>query len=95
MGKVEQRSAWHAVSGGASPNIEPGQDQCVAILSNFSSTEEWWLRARKKAPKDLRRDFDTVVILVHWSLWKEHNDRIFQQVFSTASKVFELITEDI
>jgi hypothetical protein len=36
-----------------------------------------------------------VVILVHWSLWKERNGRIFQQVFSTASKIFELITEDI
>jgi hypothetical protein len=63
--------------------------------SNFSSTEEWWLRARKKAPKDLRRDFDTVAILVHWSLWKERNGRIFQQVLSTTSRVFELITEEI
>jgi hypothetical protein len=63
--------------------------------SNFSSTEEWWLRARKKAPKDLRRDFDTVAILVHWSLWKERNGRIFQQVLSTISRVFELITEEI
>jgi hypothetical protein len=63
--------------------------------SNFTNTKEWWQRARKKAPKDLRRDFDMVVILVHWSLWKERNGRIFQQVFSTASKIFELITEDI
>jgi hypothetical protein len=30
-----------------------------------SSTEEWWLLVRKRAPKSVRRDFDAVVILVH------------------------------
>jgi hypothetical protein len=61
----------------------------------FGSTEEWWLMARKRAPKSMRRDFDTVAILVHWRVWKERNSRIFQQEFSTANRVFELIIEDI
>jgi hypothetical protein len=55
----------------------------------------WWLAARKRAPKNLRRDFDTVVILVHWRIWKERNARIFQQKSSTVDQVFELIIEDI
>jgi hypothetical protein len=61
----------------------------------FGSTEEWWLMARKRAPKNIRRDFDTVAILVHWRIWKERNSRIFQQECSTADRVFELIIEDI
>jgi hypothetical protein len=47
------------------------------------------------APKNLRRDFDTVAILVHWRLWKERNARIFQQKICTTGRVFELIVEDI
>jgi hypothetical protein len=62
---------------------------------DFLSTEAWWLVARKMAPKKLRRDFDTIVILVHWRLWKERNSRIFQQEFSSVDHVFELIIEDL
>jgi hypothetical protein len=47
------------------------------------------------APKPLRRDFDTVAILVHWRLWKERNAHIFQQNFYSIQRVFELIIEDI
>jgi hypothetical protein len=57
--------------------------------------EEWWLQARKQAPKNLRRDFDTVTILVHWRVWKERNAWIFGQEFSSAERVFELIIEDV
>src|SRR4051812_16078814 len=61
----------------------------------FGSTEEWWLMTRKRAPKSMRRDFDTVVILMHWTIWKGRNSRIFQQECSMANRVFELIIEDI
>jgi hypothetical protein len=61
----------------------------------YRNTEEWWLQARKRAPKNLRRDFDTVTILVHWRIWKERNARIFQQKFSPINRVFELIIEDL
>jgi hypothetical protein len=61
----------------------------------YQSTEEWWIKARKVAPKNLRRDFDTAVILVHWRIWKERNGRIFRQEINTADRVFELIVEDL
>jgi hypothetical protein len=51
--------------------------------------------ARKRAPKNLRRDFDTVAILVHWRIWKERNARIFQQESNAVDRLFELIMEDI
>ena len=62
---------------------------------NFQSTEDWWLAARKSAPKELRRDFDTFSMLVHWRIWKERNARIFQQISSPVSRVFEMIIEDL
>lgn len=63
--------------------------------NNFLSTEDRWLSARKRAPKNLRRDFDTFTILVHWILWKERNTRIFQQEHSSVDRVFELIIKDL
>jgi hypothetical protein len=53
------------------------------------------LEARGRAPSQLKRDFDTVAILVHWRIWKERNARIFQHEVSTVEKVFELIVEDV
>uniref|UniRef100_A0A8I6WDL2 Reverse transcriptase zinc-binding domain-containing protein n=1 Tax=Hordeum vulgare subsp. vulgare TaxID=112509 RepID=A0A8I6WDL2_HORVV len=31
----------------------------------FSNTEDWWLQARKLVPKPMRRNFDTISILIH------------------------------
>jgi hypothetical protein len=58
-------------------------------------TEEWWIEARKVVPKAIRRDFDTISILLHWQVWKERNARIFQNEFSTVGRVLELIIEEI
>jgi hypothetical protein len=64
-----------------------GRDGC--------NTEDWWTEARKRAPKCLRRDFDTTTILIHWRIWKERNARIFQHEACRVDRVFELIMEDI
>jgi hypothetical protein len=62
---------------------------------DYRSTEEWWQDARKRAPKKVRHDFDTFVILVHWRIWKERNARIFQSQLSTVTRVFELFVDDV
>lgn len=58
-------------------------------------TEDWWLRARNAAPERFKREFDAVVILVHWRLWKERNARIFDGVASSPDRVVEAIIEDL
>jgi hypothetical protein len=59
--------------------------------STFLSTEHWWLLVRKRAPKTLRHDFDAVVILVYWRIWKERNSRVFDKVQHSPVDVFEMI----
>lgn len=71
---------------GASFPIPDGDDK---------STEDWWLRARKAAPKQLRRDFDAVAILVHWRIWKERNARIFEGVATDPARVVSRVIEDL
>jgi Leucine-rich repeat (LRR) protein len=43
-----------------------------------SELAHWWLASRKRVPKPQRRSFDSLVLLVAWSLWKERNRRVFQ-----------------
>uniref|UniRef100_A0ACD5X5Q6 Uncharacterized protein n=1 Tax=Avena sativa TaxID=4498 RepID=A0ACD5X5Q6_AVESA len=63
--------------------------------SNFASTEDWWLQVRKRAPKSNHRDFDAVVILVYWRIWKERNSRVFESTQHYPKEIFDLIREDI
>jgi hypothetical protein len=43
----------------------------------------------------MRKDFDAVVILVHWHIWKERNSRVFDNVHHSAEDVFEMIRGEI
>jgi hypothetical protein len=63
--------------------------------ASFVDTADWWLCARKCAPKTHRRNFDTVAILVHWRIWKERNSRVFDNTGHSHREVFEAIRDDI
>ena len=62
---------------------------------NFSSMEDWWLKAREGIPKPMKKNFDTIVILLHWRIWKERNARIFDNVATSADRVRDLVIQDI
>jgi len=38
----------------------------------------WWARSSKQVPKELRKGLNSLVILVAWELWKEHNSCVFE-----------------
>jgi hypothetical protein len=42
--------------------------------------EPWWLSARDRVTASDIRKFDTLVILVAWSLWKHRNARVFGNI---------------
>jgi nuclear pore complex protein Nup210 len=52
----------------------------VALPHLTESLEDWWLRARRVVQKSDRRRFDSLVILVAWTLWKQRNARVFGNV---------------
>lgn len=40
----------------------------------------WWLEARKTIPTKQRRGFDTLVVVIAWSIWKQRNARVFGRI---------------
>jgi hypothetical protein len=49
------------------------------ILSPNSTScfHSWWSKAVNRLPKDLRKDFNSLVILVTWEIWKHRNACVF------------------
>lgn len=47
----------------------------------------WWLHQRARIDTVNRKLFDSLLLLVAWSLWKERNARVFGRPASTASAV--------
>ncbi|KAG0551010.1 hypothetical protein BDA96_01G387000, partial [Sorghum bicolor] len=48
---------------------------------------DWWLRSRQHLQVDGREAFDSLVLLVAWSLWKERNSRVFRGAASAVQVV--------
>jgi len=55
---------------------------------------EWWIGNRKLVPKFFRRGFDSFVLLIGWSLWKERNHRTFQAGATSPPSLAMLIKEE-
>jgi len=55
---------------------------------------EWWIGNRKLVPKFFRRGFDSFVLLIGWSLWKERNHRTFQAGATSPPRLAMLIKEE-
>jgi predicted nucleic acid-binding protein len=49
--------------------------------------ERWWTEARKRLRKEDRRGFDTFVLLIAWTLWKQRNARVFGNLERQLSTV--------
>lgn len=55
----------------------------------------WWTSSRKWLPKELRRGFDSLLLLVGWLLWKERNVRTFRRIASSAQQLVEAIEQEV
>jgi hypothetical protein len=59
-----------------------------------STLVDWWLTSRKRIHKDARKSFDTFMLLVSWSIWKERNNRVFNGVSSQPQRLAKLVLEE-
>jgi len=67
-------------------HLGPGHDSTVA---------DWWLQTRDAVPDTFMRAFDSLVLLVSWVIWKERNNRTFNNATKTTIQVLALISDEI
>jgi len=62
--------------------------------SSHSPLSTLWMDGQYSVPAQLRRGFDSTVLLVSWRLWKERNSRTFDNSVSMVQQVAKLVLEE-
>ena len=75
--------------------LRKGNLQRLTPTPSASDFVLWWLQSRKQLRKQMRKPFDSLVILVTWILWKERNQRIFQKVALPITDLINLISDEM
>jgi len=57
------------------------------VLGDDGDIADWWLLQRRRVDKASRPLFDSLLLLVAWSIWKERNARVFGRAPAPASAV--------
>ena len=54
----------------------------------------WWMRILYLFPDNCKRGLNSLIILVAWSLWKDHNDIVFNGAVLNVQLVLKQICEE-
>ena len=65
------------------------------LPSGVSRLVGWWQDSRALLPQHLRRGFDSLVVLVSWTLWKERNARTFDNTSCTPTQTVAKVKEEL
>ena len=56
--------------------LQPLQLQSLVPMEDVDNAD-WWLLQRRRVDLASRPLFDSLLLLVAWSIWKERNARVF------------------
>ena len=69
---VFARQVWHLCFVETETNLS-------FMPTGQESLQDWWNSAQKQVTKAHRKDFDAMVMLVCWCIWKQRNGRVFRR----------------
>ncbi|WVZ95364.1 hypothetical protein U9M48_041137 [Paspalum notatum var. saurae] len=55
--------------------------------------QDWWRKAVRRVPKEIRKGFNSLVILVAWSIWKHRNRCVFDGMQPATSAVAQEVLD--
>uniref|UniRef100_A0A0A8Z6H5 Uncharacterized protein n=1 Tax=Arundo donax TaxID=35708 RepID=A0A0A8Z6H5_ARUDO len=58
-------------------------------------TKDWWNALIQECSRAQRRKTTAIVMVALWNVWKERNQRVFEDKTSLPSHVFSLIKEEL
>jgi hypothetical protein len=56
--------------------------------------EDWWRNASLRVPGQLKKGFDSLVVLGTWVIWKHRNSCVFNGVAPSVLAVLEMVKEE-
>ncbi|KAF8695940.1 hypothetical protein HU200_036816 [Digitaria exilis] len=62
--------------------------------NQLAEFQEWWSSSRKRIQTADRKSFDTLVVLVAWSLWLERNARTFGRQSRNTAQLIQDINQE-
>ena len=78
---------WFAV-------LEMVRLQEVAPGLNDTTFADWWLQAVQRIPRGCHKGFNSLVILVAWSLWKLRNGCVFDGASPILDSILRTVDEE-
>ncbi|RCV40403.1 hypothetical protein SETIT_9G050600v2, partial [Setaria italica] len=54
----------------------------------------WWRRAISSVPKEVRKGFNSLIILIAWEVWKHRNDCVFDNSRPNILKVVSSVSTE-
>jgi hypothetical protein len=67
----------------------------LSLDNALCSLDDWWSRAVEKIPRDLQSGFNSLVILGAWSLWRQHNDYVFNERSPSLASALTLAGDEL
>lgn len=65
-----------------------------AIPVGQPTLQDHWIGAQKSATKLRRKEIDSCVILISWVIWKERNQRIFNNAVATSEQLLQYMLDE-
>ncbi|WVZ79973.1 hypothetical protein U9M48_027494 [Paspalum notatum var. saurae] len=66
----------------------------VLLPDHAARLKSWWGRAASSLPKEGRKGFNSLVILVSWELWKHRNACVFKKLRPDAQVVYRSVVAE-
>ena len=87
LGCVFAREVWHSAL------WRYGLGQLVPAMD--ATLTEWWAANRAMIPKERRKGFDSLALLIVWLLWRERNSRVFERSAVVARELYRRISDEV